>query len=218
MPRSAAASLFVICISSACLVGCGNGPPPPPPPGPTEPLAVVINKINENNRQLPTLFARHEIEADIVEDGKSRFINAAGTLFLRKPRELWLRGKKLVDDIFEMGSDGDAYWFTVYANENTRWWGHYRNVGKPCSKDLAIRPDLIGEVLSITDINTNLLELPAPTVRYNRDLDVYMIEWHTRGPDRLITEREVWYDRAKLLPRKVVLYDPNGRPVLRANR
>ena len=219
MSRSAAASFLMLCAGVGCLTGCRTGrtPPPPPPPGPTEPLAVVVNRINENNRQLPTLFARHEIEADIVEDGKSRFINAAGTLFVRKPREVWLRGKKLVDDVFEMGSAGDVYWFTVYANENTRWWGHYQNVGKPCSKDLPIRPDLIGEVLSITDVNTNLLELPAPTVRYNRDLDVYMIEWHARGPDRLVTEREVWYDRANLLPRKVVLYDPHGRPVLRAN-
>jgi hypothetical protein len=210
-------SILMAWVGAACVVGCKSNGPHPRPTGPTEPLAVIVNRINANNQQLPTLFARHEIEANIVDQGKTRFFNANGTLFVRKPRELLLKGKKLIDDVFEMGSTDDAYWFTVYADENTRWWGHYRNVGKSCSKDIPIRPDLIGEVLSITDINTNLSELPAPTVRFNNDLDAYMIEWHNKLPDRFITEREVWYDRATLMPRKVVLYDPHGRPVLRAN-
>jgi hypothetical protein len=219
MPRRAVSSIFIMMVAAVC-VGGGCAQPPRTRPkytGPTLPLVEVINRINENNRRIPTLFARHEIEADIVEEGKSRFINADGTLFVRKPRELWLRGRKVIDDIFEMGSTGEVYWFTVYGNENTRWWGHYRNVGKPCSKDIPIRPDLIGEVLSITDVNTNLTEWPAPTIRYNNDLDVYMVQWHSPLPDRLVTEREVYYDRATLLPLKVILFDPHGRPALRAN-
>ena len=220
MPRCCVWPSFAVTLVAIVIGGCAQPVQRQQRPkytGPTLPLSDVIHRINENNRQLPTLFARHEIEADIVENGKSRFINANGTLFVRKPRELWLRGEKVIDKIFEMGSTPDAYWFTVYANENTRWWGHYRNVGKPCSKDIAIRPDLIGEVLSITDVNTNLAEWPAPTLRYNNDLDVYMVQWHSPLPNRLITEREVYYDRATLRPLKVILFDPNGRPVLRAN-
>jgi len=41
--------------------------------------------------------------------------------------------------------------------------------------------------------------------------------WNVRVPDRYVAQKEVWYDRKTKLPIKVLLFDPNGRVVLRAD-
>jgi len=207
-------------LSLVLVAGCAPKPRPQVQlyRGPTLPLDQLVARINANNQALPTLFARHNLEANIVHKGKTRFVNADGDLFVRKPREMYLRAKKgPLAKVFEMGSTPELFWFTEYVDENTKWWGRYRNVGKPCAQEMPVRPDGFGEVLGINDLDANLLSEPIQTVQYNNDLDVYMISWHARLPDRWATEKQVYYDRATLLPRKVLLFDPNGRVVLRAN-
>lgn len=212
---------YAYLISLLCLVlsGCADKPKKTIiHTGPTLPLDQIVTRINENNRYLPSLFARHSLEANIVHKGKTRFVNAEGDLFVHKPRELYLRANKgALAKVFEMGSTAETFWFSEYVDENVKWWGHHKNVGKPCSQEMPIRPDLFGEVLGINDLAPDLLEAPVPTLQYNNDVDVYMISWHARSTDRWVTEKQVFYDRATLLPRKVLLFDRNGRVVLRAN-
>src|SRR5690606_37467436 len=63
--------------------------------GPTESMAEVVQQINQNNRSIPTLWSRHDFEADIVdEDGRNHFVNGDGLLLYRKPHELRLIGEK----------------------------------------------------------------------------------------------------------------------------
>jgi hypothetical protein len=71
-------------------------------------------------------------------------------------------------------------------------------------------------VLGIGAIDTDFTHEPAPVMRFNNDADAYMIVWSARLPDRWVAQREVWYDRATKLPRIVLLFDENGRVVLRA--
>jgi hypothetical protein len=44
-----------------------------------------------------------------------------------------------------------------------------------------------------------------------------MVTFHAIESDRMIVQKEVWYDVNTLLPRSVRFYDPNGRMVLLAN-
>jgi hypothetical protein len=44
-----------------------------------------------------------------------------------------------------------------------------------------------------------------------------MIVWNAPLSDRWAVQKEVWYDRATKLPVKVLLFDANGRVVLRAD-
>ena len=53
-------------------------------------------------------------------------------------------------------------------------------------------------------------------MRFNNDADVYMFVWSIRGIDRFIAQKEIWYDRATKQPRRVYLFDDNGRVILRA--
>ena len=53
-------------------------------------------------------------------------------------------------------------------------------------------------------------------MRFNNDADAYMFLWNVKLPDRWAVQKEIWYDRATLLPKLVLLFDENGRVVLRA--
>lgn len=188
--------------------------------GPTEPMSAVVAHVNANNEAIPTLYARQEIQADLYDKSRSKsfYVNSSGDVYLRKPRELLLRGRHdLAGKIFEIGSTDDVFWFTVYGKQDERYWGHYRNIGKPCMEEMPIRPDLIGEVLGISQIRTNFLEPPFPTMRFNHDEDKYMLTWNARLPTQFYAEKEIWYDRKTYLPVKVVIYDFNGRVLVRAN-
>jgi hypothetical protein len=96
------------------------------------------------------------------------------------------------------------------------WWGHYRHLGKPCAEPIPLRPDLVGEVLGVAVIDTDFNALPVPTMRFDSERDVYVFVWNARLPDRWFAVKEVWYDRATKRPVRVMLYDVDGRVVVRA--
>lgn len=186
--------------------------------GPTDPMAVVVEAINRNNNLVPTLWARHYYEATIVdEQGKGHFVNGDGALLYRRPQGMRLVGTKPgVGTVFEVGSTDDRYWLSIAPEMDTMWWGNYEHLGKPCVAQVPIRPDMVLEVLGVTTFNTNFLEPPVPVMRFNPDADAYTFVWNVPLPNRWVAVKEVWYDRQTKLPRLVLLFDENGRVVLRA--
>jgi hypothetical protein len=118
--------------------------------------------------------------------------------------------------VIDLGSNDRRYWCLVKPEVNTMWIGDYT---QPVSArtDMPIRPDLILDVLGISDIDQNLLAAPLPVMKFNHEADAYMITWHRRLPDRLAAEKEIWYDRQTKLPTHVSLFDEFGRTVLLAS-
>jgi hypothetical protein len=188
--------------------------------GPTEPLHVVVEKINENNSKIQTLWARGDFDAEVFNDkGKKYPLVGDAVLQYRPSRDLLMVGTKpAIGRIFTAGSNNDRYWLIVRDNDEggTMWWGEYASVSGPDPKAMPVRPDLLLQVLGITAANPNLLQEPAPVMRFNNDADAYMLVWSIKAQDRWVAQKEIWYDRATFLPRLVVLFDPNGRIVLRA--
>ena len=187
--------------------------------GPTEPLRSVVEKVNANAEKVPTLRGAGSFEAWIAEsaDRKPRFINGEVTLLYSRPRSMRLIGKKdIAGQIFEIGSNDDRYWVIVRGETDTMWWGTYQNLDRADPRRIPIRPDLVLEVLGVQPINTNFLQPPVPVLRFNNDADAYMLLWNVPLHDRWVAQKEVWYDRATLLPRLVLLFDEHGRVVLRA--
>lgn len=185
--------------------------------GPTEPINSVIAQINANNSKIPTLWARHYFEGTIVDEKKqSHFVNADGVLLYRAPLDLRLNAKKPEVTIFDLGSNGQQYWMSVPEQIHTFWWGNYVNLGKPCNEAMPVRPDYIIDVLGITPINPDLTHSPAPVMKFNNDFDAYMIDFVDRLADRYLVRKEVWYDRTSKRPFLAILFDNNGRVVLRA--
>ena len=204
-----------------------GGTRPQPFTGPTEPQITVVQAINQNNQPLPTLWSSHYYEATIVDPKtkRSTFVNGTGALLYRRPLGFRLVGKKdVIGDVFEVGSTDERYWMKAAEPDPARlWYGEHKNAGKPCVEQIPIQPNLVMEVLGVGLIDTDLTKFPAPVMRFNPDADAYMFVWVApaggpgAGPRRLAAQREVWYDRATKLPKLVVLFDADGRPVLRAN-
>jgi hypothetical protein len=193
--------------------------------GPTSKMVEVVRDVNANNSGITTVWTDHTFRAWIHDDKhKEHYVDGDGVLLYRKtagkPDELLLQGTSIIGKIFEIGSSSgpDAqYWVAVVPEIATEWWGYYKNLGKPCSKPIPIHPDLVTEVLGVNEIDENFLSPPIPAMRFNNDADVYMFTFSVPMTTRWVIQKEVWYARKTKLPVKVLLFDPDGRILLRAD-
>jgi hypothetical protein len=185
----------------------------------TQSMGQVVEDVNRNNQAVPTLWARVGYTATVVDAKKRKHtVGGDGVLLYRTPRDMRLvANMTAVGTVFEVGSLSDRYWLVLKPEMETMWWGYHRNVGKPCvSADLPIPPYYVVEVLGVGTIDTNFNTLPAPTMRVDHERHKYAFVWNAKLPDRWFALKEVWYDLQTKLPERVLLYDSNGRVVLRA--
>jgi len=199
--------------------GCAHVPLPPKPYyGPTQTMAQVVQEINANNAKIKTLRASHSFEATLVDDkGKSRSFSGDGYLLFMKPENLLLTAGSIVIKYFEIGANDERYWFTAYPDEvSTQWWGDKQKLTDAAARQIPIRPDLILEVLGVSEVDTNFLQPPVPVMRFNNDQDAYMVVWNKPLRTHWAAEKEIWYDRQTKLPKLILLFDANGRIILRA--
>jgi hypothetical protein len=214
-------SLFVFLLSLPAGCGPKKGATRTIYTGPTESMDEVVAAINTNNSKLPTLWAEiAKLRVQFKEEnGKQRdeTLDGGNVLFRQQPRSLRINGNKIVlGPVMELGSNETVYWLAIKEGPDTAWWGRHEHVGSPCSQSIPIQPQLLTEVLGITTFNTNFAQPPAPVMRFNNDADAYTFVWVVPTGDRFVAAREVWYDRTTKRPKLVVLYDYNGRVVLRA--
>lgn len=191
--------------------------------GPTESMSEVVSRINANNQRLQTLYLNHNFAAEIVErtsEGKPRHtpIDGSGVIMYQAPDNLYMNGRHPIGGkLFTLGCNPREYWLAVDQQKvDAVWYGQMENLGKPCVKQMPIRPDLLMEVLGVFTFDPNFARFPAPVMKFNNDRDVYMFTWVTPLADRFVAIKEVWYDRQTLRPRLVNLFGAEGRIVLRA--
>ena len=205
------------------LAGCTpqtKAPATAPYTGPTLPLRGVVAGVNANNSRLPTLWADGTFDVRVRDPrapGKSQYVNGQVRLLYESPVNLRLIGRKdIAGQVFDIASNKELYWLEVGGDTDTLWYGRHELATSANLRDLPIRPDLLIDVLGVGKLDPNLLTQPVPVLRFNPDADAYMVTFDARAPDRWVAQREVWYDRQTLLPRLVLLFDPDGRVVLRA--
>ena len=207
------------------IAGCTQTRPTTQPSGgyfgPTESMPQVIACINANNQRIPTLWASvasFDIWANDPSRNRTDYINGdGGNLFYRAPGEFRLRGKKVpLGLILDVGLNREQYWLAALApGPDVMWFGTVGQAVDP-SADLPMRPELLRDVLAVGLFNKDLLTPPYPVMRFNPDRDAYMFVFCRQRDHRVIAEKEVWYDRATLNPMVVILFNSDGRPVLRA--
>jgi len=184
-------------------------------------MAKVVADINANNSKIPTLWAHHIYEADVVDEKhNNHHAGGEGVLLYSSPISMRLRGNATgVGNVFDIGSNPNTFWLRLSPEAgDAMWWGNYADLARinPDTTGIPIRPDMVLDVLGIATINANFNQLPAPTMRYSPEKDSYVFLWIGKLPDRWIALREVWYDRVTKRPSQVLLYDMNGRVALRA--
>ena len=210
---------FALLFLALALAGCCTQPPPVVNHS-SDPMAKVVSDINANNLKIPTLWAHHYFEADVVDEKKqSHHVSGDGVLLYISPMNMRLKANAVVGTIFEIGSNKTSYWLKLGPEAgDTFWWGTYADFARmnPDDARIPIRPDMILDVLGVATINSNFNALPIPIMRYDPAADAYIFIWIGRLPDRWVALREVWYDRQTKRPRQVLLYDMNGRVALKA--
>ena len=183
-------------------------------------MGEVVNAINANNIKIPTLYATLNYSATIYDGKQAHSVSSdEGYVWYQAPDNFRLQGKMAaVGTVFDIGSNFEKYWLEVIPGTNRLWWGNYADLARLQSDQLPIpiRPDLVTQVLAVATINTDFNALPAPTMRYDGAADAYVLVFIVHVPDRWLAQKEIWYDRATLRPRRIILYDQHGRPVLRA--
>ena len=219
--------IALACILLAC--GCCNCPKAGPGGGaalrrnpPTQPMEAIVNAINANNERIPSLWATLNYSATIRDEhGQAHSVTSDdGVMLYQRPDKFRLVGKKeFVGTVFDIGTNGRQFWLEVVPGTNRMWWGNFEDLRRLDLGRLPIpiRPDLVLEVLGVSTIPTNFAASTViPIMRYDSAADAYAFLFSVRAPDRWLAQKEVWYDRATLRPRRVVLYDRDGRPVLQA--
>ncbi len=205
------------------LLAVGCQPPTPSSTyydGPTDSMLKVAADINWNNAKVPSIYAMLGYRATLVDkehDNHQTTISGDGSLLFRRPRSLLLRGSKdLAGEVFAIGSNDSEFWMKVGGDADTTWWGHYANLGKPGSKLIPIQPDLLVEVLGVSLFGDDFLKQPVPVMRFSNYADAYIFVWNRQQGDHWMAVKEIWYDRVTKLPEMVLLFDPDGRTILRA--
>jgi hypothetical protein len=215
----------MVCLGVVCpgwiLCGCQSQAPRASPRyyGPTLTLEQVVGSINQNNEKITSLWTRiTNLEMWFVDrqTKSQKYVNGSGNLLYAAPDSIRVTAmKELVADLLDMGSDGKRFWLWQ-KHDNVFWWGDYASLGRAGAREVPIRPDLVLEVLGIGRIDPVLTDEPVPVLRFNNDSDSYMIVWQKHLPDRWVAQKEIWYDRVTLRPNTVLLFDADGRVVLRA--
>jgi len=208
---------LLLSIAAIVLGGCAQCPKPNPYYGPTLTMPELVRVINDNDSKITTLWGKHSFEANLVDDkGKSHSFSGDGYLLFMKPDNLYLSAQGIIK-FFEMGINDERYWFTAYPDEvSTQWWGDKSRLSDQSAKQIPIRPDLLLEVLGVSTIEEDLLKLPVPVMRFNNDARAYMMVWSKPAENRWVAVKEVWYDVDSKMPRADLLFDSNGRIILRA--
>lgn len=212
-------AVLPIVLAAAAVVGGCVKPEPPKPPyyGPTADLPTLVDELNARNARLVSLRAEGGFSADFVDPNTKKHDGGDGdiTLLMMPPQNLRLRGTVFGQLMFDLGSNTEQYWLHL-PKQDVMYTGTLAAEPGDRTASLPIRPDVLAEVLGLKPIPTELTAQPFPTLRFNHDADCYMLAWTVRLRDRWAVQKEVWYDRQTLVPTRVLLYDANGRVVLRA--
>jgi hypothetical protein len=213
-------SLFSILFLAGC---CVNHPTTQPREylGQTLTMDQVVDRINANNEKIPSLWSELAFNAAIVDQKETHRGSGEGVLLYRRPGDFRLVTKEVGNVIFDIGSNRHEFWLATGPQAgNTIWWGHYGDQvggdGQKGETSIPISPAAVAQVLAVGTIDTNFFEPPVPVMRFDADSDAYVFIWEIPAGDRWLAEREVWYDRQTLRPGRVLLYDANGRVILKA--
>jgi hypothetical protein len=220
IPRQCGVRALSWAVLAIFVAGCCPHTTRNPYEGPTDPIQRVVDDINQNNQRVRTIWAKGDFKAWIPDEKQHvHFVDGDVALLYMSPDNLRLIGTKpLVGRVFDIGTNGRQYWMIVKPEVDTMWYGDYSHAANS-TQEIPVRPDLLLEVLGVGTIDTDLTRQPVPIMRFNNDEDAYMLVWNMKSsgpPDRWVAQKEVWYDRATKRPKLVLLFDENGRIVLRA--
>ncbi len=207
--RAMAAVLAALAGGMLALCGCARpmGRPPEPRPPVVEP-PELLSRHNAWAESIQTVWSRADLKMNLPagEAGEKRERHAvSGHLFLAKPGRLFVHGQVLGQEVFQFGVGGERFWLWVRPQVNTVWVGRR---GGQAEADLIISPPALLEALGLSRIE------PRPGTEMHVDAygDHFVLSEYGGGWWPPV--RRTWLDRRTFRPRRIDLFDPDGRRVL----
>lgn len=162
---------------------------------------------NRHLEGLDRLWMRASVSINWTEpDGARRFERADDSrLILDLPSNLALAISSAapgVGTLLWAGTDGERYWLFDLQKENRVWWGHVRNVGRPCSQDLGLpmHPRDTARLLGLLPLDTET----SGAVWWEPTLGAWVVEPFGQG-FRMVLDHETAF------PMRIDLLDESGR-------
>jgi hypothetical protein len=192
-------------------------PPRLNPPGLLT-MNEVAAAINANNQRIPSLWATLNYSATIKADRQTHSVASDdGVLLYMQPGFFRLNGKKeFVGTVFDMGINDTELWLEIVPGIKQLQWWTLKGLTSEGTTGIPVDPRAIGQVLAVSLIGPNFLSTPVPVMHYEGLSDSYVFNFDEQGPEHWFVQKQIWYDRLTLRPRRLMLYDANGVPLLDA--
>lgn len=200
--------------------GCPPGPKfsDKPPPAP-RPLTDIIATLEANHRALdrPIWSNSVTVKAHFKDSrDEEHTYNLDSSLLFSRPMSLRMDLKPgLGDQVMQIGSNLEDYWFWVEPKLGMMRWGRHRHVGKPGTHHLAIRPDQLVAALGLGSLPSAADGFTGPAPKAGKTYD--QLTYLHRRPTGGYVLREYKIDRVEpYMIRLVVFVDESGRRTMSA--
>jgi len=216
--RRTGVGLCVLCVALAGILGCPPRRETLPPVADDVPVQTVIERVNLNARTMDFLVRAGGVSASgrlVGARGKRESFDANGTLFFRRPRNMYMELKHALAGRIEMGSNEEEFWYWERLDEPRYYTGRHASMSKPWETDAPLRPDQFLDMLG-------LREIPAPGEPGAPTFAVAAEEYHLNFFDRdpagtVFQSKSVAIGRRPpFLINRVTYYNPAGQAWLSA--
>lgn len=211
--------LLALVLMMAGMVGCPPTREVLPPVTDDVPSEVVIERVNRNVRAMDFLLRAGGVSASgkvARASGKTDSFDANGTLFFRRPRNLYMELQQALAGKIEMGSNAQEFWYWEKFEHEKYYTGRHAGMPDPWETDIPLRPDQLVEMLGLSELPTRTGGAGGPTFVVGDDY--YFLNFFNRdaGGKTFQSKSVAISRRPPFLVSTITYYNPGSQPWLRA--
>jgi len=189
-------------------------------PAPTDdvPMDVVVARVNLNSAAMDFLLkaGAGSASGEFKRGDRRESFQLTATLLYRKPRNLYIKMEHLLGGTIEAGSNDEEFWFWEKTDKPRYLWGRHEFMTEDLEPDMPFRPDLLAEVLGLSELPTDTRGPAGPTFRVGSNCYELMF-LKSDSNKQLYNARAIHVDRfPPFLIRSITYFRRNGHALMHA--
>jgi hypothetical protein len=211
--------LLLSTITLVAIIGCPPQRETLAPVTDDVPARIVIERVNDNARGMDFMVRAGGVSASgklVGASGKRESFDASGTLYFRRPRDLYMELKHSLAGKLEMGSNHQEFWYWERFDERRYYTGRHDLMAKPWESDVPLRPDQFLDMLGLNELPTGSDGVSGAT--FSVAAEYYNLNFFDRDPagNTFQSKSVAISRRAPFLISAITYYNPEGRAWMRA--
>jgi len=179
------------------------------------PMDIVIERINRNAAEMDFLLKAGSGSAsgEFKRNDHKESFQLTATMLYRKPRDLYIKLQHLGGTI-EAGSNNEEFWFWEKTDKPHYWWGRHEFMTEDIESDIPFRPDLLAEVLGLSELPTDTTGPVGPTFLVSSTFyELMFLKSDTN--QQLFNAKAILVDRfAPFLIRSIIYFHKDGHAAM----